>query len=203
MPKSSMATRTPRPCSRVSTSRAPRRIGHQGALRDLQRQVLRAAPHGAPGAGPPPREPRILQAARGEVDGHGDGVAGAPATSAPARAPSPAPSRVSGMIMPALLGQRDELVGRDEPMDRVRPAQQRLHAADLPAGERHFGLVVEAAAHRRAMARRRSLLSASRRTVCWSCAGRRRRRPPWRAWPRTWPRRRGAGASARRSPCSG
>ena len=42
-----------------------------------------------------------------------------------------------------LLGERDEDVRADDPALGVTPAQQRLHAADLAAGQAHDRLIVD------------------------------------------------------------
>ena len=91
-----------------------------------------------------------------------------------------------------LLGDRDELGGRDQAPLGVAPAQQRLDAGDGPVGEPHDGLVVQLELRRwRSRAGGRCAVRAARgrpraspaRTAgsrpcrrAWRCTSRRRRR---------------------------
>ncbi len=61
---------------------------------------------------------------------------------------------------PALLGELDELVRRQQPALGMLPADQRFHAADQPRAQLELGLVVEARVRRAASAWRRSPSSA-------------------------------------------
>ena len=96
-----------------------------------------------------------------------------------------------------LLGERDELVGRDEAALRVLPAQQRLDRSHLAVGQDGLRLVVQ---RELALLDRAPQLAHERqpRRVVRAGAGRRRTRSrgsrPWRG---TWPHPPGAAASRR------
>ena len=102
-----------------------------------------------------------------------------------------------------LLGERDELVGRDHAADGVRPAHERLDAGDPVAAEVELGLEVQ----RQVVARRPR--RAARRSAAGArgCAGRARARrtrcPSGGAWPGTSRRRRAGAASRRRGRARG
>ena len=160
------------------------------------------------------RQVGVQQAARGQVHRDRDGVPGvqpaAQLRQGQAEDPFGQPQDDAGA-----LGHRDELTGRDEPLGRVLPAQQRLDALDPLAVQGVLGLVVEeelvgalerpaeVAEHReppgrrsragRARRRRRRPCAPSPRTSrCRRSAAvpRCRCRATARARSRCWPRRR-------------
>ncbi len=114
---------------------------HQHALGQLQGQQLRRDP--AALHGPAHRVPdgAALELRHGDVDRHRQAGQALlmPGGDLCARRPQDPLADLDDE--PGLLGDGDELVGREDAELRMAPAQQRLGAGDLAAGDLHFRLV--------------------------------------------------------------
>ena len=88
------------------------------------------------------RELGVEQAALGDVDGDREVVAGLlpDAELLQRGAQDEARQRLD---QPGLLGERDELAGRQQALLRVQPAHERLDADDRAGAELQLGLVVQ------------------------------------------------------------
>ena len=102
-------------------------LGHQGALGELQLEQRRRDPVPGQRLGHRAGELAAVQVAGGDVDRDGDGQAlGPPLRHLRERGVDD--ELGEPVHEPRGLGERDELVGRDEAAGRVVPAQQRLDA---------------------------------------------------------------------------
>ena len=118
------------------------RIGHQGALRDFQRQPLRRHRVGLEHAGDAWNQLGILQVTDRQVYGHpkGDPLAPPPVLLLHRRLEHAAPERPD---QPRLLRQRNESNRRQHPVARMRPAHQRFDADHVATSAAKHRLIVK------------------------------------------------------------
>ncbi len=143
MPKSSSETRTPAAESAASARQRAVRVGHQDVLGDLDDEAVGAhavlVERGQHAVGP-----AVLEQVGGrDVDRHRQ--ARRPRARHVGRLAQRLADHELGQRADhaGLLGERDELVGRDHAAGRVRPAHERLDAGDAVAAEVELGLEVQ------------------------------------------------------------
>ena len=142
MPKSSIATATPRRAELLERRAGARDVGDEAALGDLHLQRRGGQRPAVEQPADQRGEVAVEQAARGQVDRDAQLEARRRATRGTGRSARSSTSWVSSEIRSLCSASADEPLGRDEAELRVLPAHERLDAVAPALAQRELRLVV-------------------------------------------------------------